>query len=99
MAYEPDLRRMYVPATRNNNSAMDNIWRLVMKIYTCTDHDCFWPVGVASVIVATNEEEAKRLLDEKLKKKGLKTYSKSPYTFNELLTDKPEATILHDGNY
>jgi len=39
-----------------------------MKIFVCTDHDQFYPVGVASVVViARNEVEATLLLDAELK--------------------------------
>lgn len=67
-----------------------------MKAWTCTDHDYFWPVGVASVIVAETEEEARELLDAALLKRGLKT---TPYTLEELDLTKPSAQILQDGNY
>ena len=67
-----------------------------MKVWTCTDHDYFWPVGVASVIVAETEEEARELLNAELLKRGLKT---TPYTLEELDLNKPSAQILQDGNY
>lgn len=68
-----------------------------MKIYTCIDHAGFWPVGVASVIIAQNEDEARRLLDGELSKKGLATSDKKPYTLQQI--KGPVAKILNSGDY
>ena len=70
-----------------------------MKVFTCDDHDFFWPVGVASVIVAKDRREAKKLLDQRLKEKGLKTFEGRKYTLVEMSMDKAEAKIISDGNY
>ena len=70
-----------------------------MKVFTCDDHDFFWPVGVASVIVAKDRREAKKLLDQRLKEKGLKTFEGRKYTLVEMSMDKAEAKIICDGDY
>jgi len=71
-----------------------------MKVYTCTDHDEHWPVGVASVIVANNEEEAKQLLDLALMEQGLDTFDEEdPYTLEELDIIEPGVLMLCNGEY
>lgn len=70
-----------------------------MRIFTCTDHDTFYPVGAASVVIADDEEMARRLLDSALIARGLKPSSESSYTINEILETAPCAVILVDGNY
>jgi hypothetical protein len=68
-----------------------------MKIYTCTDHEGHWPVGVCSVIVANSEEEAAKLLAIELHKHGL--HKNKPFTLQELDTTSPRAFVLRDGDY
>lgn len=70
-----------------------------MKIYTYTDHDHHWPVGVASVVVAKDENEARELLDNTLVSIGLKPSEIKSYTLVELDTNHAHATVLRDGNY
>ncbi len=68
-----------------------------MKVFVSTDHDGHWPVGVASVVVAADETEARRLLDAELRRDGLKP--DEPYTLREVDTGVARAEILCDGNY
>lgn len=68
-----------------------------MKVYTCIDHACHWPVGVASVIVASNEIEARALLVIELRKTGLE--QTDPFTLQDLDLNIAKATVLCDGNY
>ncbi len=70
-----------------------------MDVYTCIDHDCHWPVGVASVVVARDEDEARQLLDASLKDHGLKPHSAKPYTLQRLDAAEAKAVVLVDGNY
>lgn len=70
-----------------------------MKVYFCDNHDCFWPVGVASVVIAENAEQAQALLDDQLKARGLKPSSDRPYLLVEVAQTKPHAIIINDGNY
>jgi hypothetical protein len=70
-----------------------------MRIFICTDHDTFWPIPGASVIIATNRVEAKMLLDEALIAIGLKPYQEVPYGLKEIDSQLPAAYILNDGNY
>jgi hypothetical protein len=68
-------------------------------VWTCTDHDGHWPVGVASVIVANKEEEARALLDAELELRGLLGHVQKPYALKRLDITTPIARILNDGNY
>jgi len=75
-----------------------------LRVFICTDHDCYWPVGVASVVVAEDEEGARALLDAALvgrngPKGGLQPHAESPYTLQELDVTRPGAQILLDGDY
>ncbi len=70
-----------------------------MKLYTCTDHDCHWPVGVASIVIAEDEKQAIELLDIELKRHRLKGHNKEPYTFAEVKQSTPVAIVLLDGDY
>lgn len=67
-----------------------------MNLYTCTDHDGHWPVGVASIVIAENKEEAKELLKSELSKQGLDTHN---FTLNKVDLDKKQAIILFNGDY
>jgi len=68
-----------------------------MKLFSCVDHDEHYSVGVASVVVAEDEAQARVLLDEALTAAGLNP--NEPYTLNEIPLDQPSAHVLHDGNY
>lgn len=70
-----------------------------MKIFTCVDHDYHYPIGVASVVVAENEEQAKDLLDNQLREHGLRESEEEPYTLKEISAETHRAYILRDGNY
>lgn len=67
-----------------------------MKLFTCVDHAYFWPVGVASVVVARDKDEAIRLLQRALDERGLK---RVPFTLQEMDLTIPGAKVLCDGNY
>jgi hypothetical protein len=67
-----------------------------MKLFTCTDHDNFWPVGAASIALAENEEEAHELLKKALEDHGL---SGEDFTLQEVDLNSPQAVILCDGSY
>lgn len=70
-----------------------------MKLYTCIDHDCHYPVGVASVIVAPNELHARLHLDNALRKQGLKPNDEYKYSLVEIDLEKTQAIILQNGDY
>lgn len=67
-----------------------------MRIYTCTDHDGFW-VGVASVVVANDEDEARQLLTAEIKEHGLDHHK--PFTLREINTNQSRAFVLQNGDY
>lgn len=68
-----------------------------MNVYTCTDHDGHYPVGVSSLIVAENEAEARRLLIQELAEHGLK--QTTPFTLRLMNVSAPRAFVLQDGDY
>ena len=70
-----------------------------LRVYTCTDHDGHWPVGVASVIVARDKRHARRLLNKALAKDGLAGFGELSYTLQALDLGTAAATILNNGNY
>lgn len=70
-----------------------------LKVYVCTDHDLHYPVGCASVVVARDRRQARRLLDEQLRRRGLKGHAEEPYTLVEVDVTTPQARVLRDGDY
>jgi hypothetical protein len=68
-----------------------------LHVYVCTDHDYHFPVGVASVVIARNQVDARGLLDAQLEARGLNP--NKPYTLVEIGQDGPVAVVLCDGNY
>lgn len=69
-----------------------------LRLWTCTTHDYVWPVGVASVVMARDEDRARELLDAELRKIGLKDSVERPYELVEVFF-MPQAIILQDGDY
>lgn len=67
-----------------------------LKLYKCTDHDNFWPVGCASIVLAHDEDEARGLLREALNDHGLN--GDEPFTL-DVVRMYPRTMILWDGNY
>jgi len=71
-----------------------------MRVFTCIDHDCVYPVGVASVVVAEDEQQAVELLNAALVERGLSPSTPdNPDTFVEVDLTKPMAIVLRDGDY
>lgn len=68
-----------------------------LRVFTCTDHEGHWPVGVASIVVADNEASARAILGGELYKHGL-TQDKS-FTLREVDLARPNAIVLMDGDY
>lgn len=73
--------------------------RNVYRIYCCTDFRGYWPVGVASVVVARNEAEGRQLLKQKLKEVGIPLEGDGEFNLKEVNTDNPGVFILNDGSY
>lgn len=69
------------------------------KVWTCTDHEGHWPVGVASVVVAHTEDEARELLIKELATHGLTRPDLYTFTLTPLDLDKDHAVVLNDGSY
>lgn len=68
-----------------------------MRVFVCADHEGHYPVGVASVVVAPNHDEAKALLIAELKQHGL--VSDGGFTLDEIDISAPTAVVLRDGDY
>lgn len=68
-----------------------------MRVFYCTDHDGYYPVGVASIVVAPHIETARMALASRLDKLGLD--GDKPFTLTELDLTKAQILILRDGNY
>ena len=67
-----------------------------LKLFACTDHAGKQPVGVASVVLAHTEYEARRLLTSALEAQGLPDKS---FTLRQLDASAPRAFVLRDGDY
>lgn len=70
-----------------------------MKVFTSNDFKGYWPVGSAAVIVAENEEQARRMLNAVFMVQGPKQYPDHRYTLVEIDTTCYQVSILCDGNY
>jgi hypothetical protein len=68
-----------------------------MNVYICQDHQGHWPVGVGSVVVATDEDEARKLLVKRLAVHGIK--QTEPFRLWPINLAEPGAFVLCDGNY
>ena len=69
-----------------------------MKVWTNTDFEGHWPVGVAAVVVADTAMQAAELLNNELQKRGL-SRSATAEQFASLPTSRPMAVVLRDGDY
>ncbi len=69
-----------------------------MNVFTCTEFDGFYPVGVAAVIVAPTAEDAAEVLEFLLKKHGIPQKISSDKMVR-LKTNTLGGIVLCDGNY
>ena len=67
------------------------------QVWVCTDHEGHWPTGVASVVVAPDEETARKLLRDALRERGLE--KDRPFTLEALDIGQDHAVVLRNGNY
>jgi hypothetical protein len=68
-----------------------------LRVWTCIDHEYFFPFGCASVVVAETEDQARDLLWAELATQGLT--SRAPFTLQPLDIERPNAVLLCDGDY
>lgn len=68
-----------------------------VRVFTCIDHDGHYPVGVASVVAAPDEEQARALLAAELRTFGLKP--ERGFTLQALDLSMPRVRVLNDGGY
>lgn len=69
-----------------------------LRLFVCTDHAQHYPVGQASIVLATDPQQAMELLVDALREHGLKQVDK--FTLIEFPLDAPaRALVLRDGNY
>lgn len=69
------------------------------KLYACTNFRGYWPVQVASVIVANTKQEAKELLEKKLRDSGIPIETDFDYALEEISLRDKGATILNNGEW
>lgn len=68
-----------------------------LNVYVSTDFEGRYPVGVCAVVVASDIEEARQLLDYQIHEKRLPA---SPdLTITKIDLSEPSAEILLDGDY
>lgn len=67
------------------------------RVYACTNFRGHWPVGVASVVVAIDKREARRLLTQKLQEAGISVEDK--LDLSEIDLQNKGAVILNDGDW
>ena len=92
----PDIYE-WIEAMRDRYEAIAEVEADLIKVYTCIDHEGHWPVGVASVVVAEDEGQARILLDAELVEQGL--LAKESYTLQEMDLGQAQVVILADGDY
>jgi hypothetical protein len=68
-----------------------------MRVYYSDDHEGYWPVGAASVIVAHDILEAAELLEAQLTEMGMN--NPKDFSLEELDLNEIGVTVLADGNY
>lgn len=69
-----------------------------MKVFYNNNFSGHWPVGTSAVIVASNQEEAKRMLEDQLSTEGLKQECDID-DFVEINSDAQSVIILQNGDY
>ena len=69
-----------------------------LRLFTCTEFKGHYPVGVAAVIVATDETQAIMLLEERLTAQGLRQKIKLDQIIPVPLSF-PNCQILCNGDY
>lgn len=69
-----------------------------MNIWTNTNFEGHWPVGVAAVIIADSAEEATELLNLELISEGLKPTAEEKY-MEPLDLRRKHAKVLNNGDY
>ncbi len=83
-----------------NRVTTDEIPEQTMKIWVCTDHDKAQnEAKVASIVLAYNKDQAKKLLDAALLSAGLRGYDMWRYRLSEIDQSRPMAEVLNDGDY
>ena len=71
-----------------------------MTMYICEDHDTLCPIrDAASVILAYDKEQARRMLDERLEDCALKPHADKPYTLELMEMRVPHAQVLIGANH
>lgn len=69
-----------------------------LKLFTCTEFEGHYPVGVAAVVLAVDETQAAAMLEEVLCITGL-PQAILPTQLEEVSLLKPSVQILCNGDY
>jgi hypothetical protein len=67
------------------------------RLFACTNFRGYWPVSVASVVVASDKQEAKTLLLQKLKEQNI--IVEVDLELTEISLKEKSAVLLNDGDW
>lgn len=69
------------------------------RLYTCTDFRGIWPIGVSSIVVASDKVQARNILLAALKKAGINQPEMNSLTLEEVDMRQAKAIVLNIGEY
>lgn len=58
-----------------------------------------WPVGACGFVIASDANEAARLLSKAIREAGMPEQTITPFSLVEIDISTPRAVILNDGDY
>lgn len=68
------------------------------RLWACTDHHTIHPFSPASIVIADDENDARKVLDEKLAASGLNGSSSHKYSLQEIDLTTSSAFVLSLGS-
>lgn len=70
-----------------------------MKVFTSTSWEGMWPVGVAALVVAADEDAARQILVDELARRRLPQPEGEVIELSQVNMAESGVVILNDGNY
>lgn len=67
------------------------------KVFYCTNFRGYWPVGVSSVIVAKDKEDARSILTQQLIESSILIEDSNDFELKEINLNERKAVVLNDG--
>lgn len=67
-----------------------------MRVYWSNDYDRLYPVPATAIVVADNEDQARKLLEDRLRQSNLKT---TGFTLHCAESAEPAVVAFDDGDY